>query len=324
MSTSIAIRNEDDAWNFLEKTLKEGAPEGPFELDFESWPVLEFKIKGDKFESSLTTKVMQGFIDLQKNLNAAYSQLKYNRQNAVGLSAEEREKLEIVVRVDKGSSLFKVDLQPAVSTLLQGIAGKMTGTEIVVTVLGVSLIAGGVICAKAYFESQRQQKQIDIVPLLSAEETKRMEIFAKAVKQQPKIGAIYEAAEETYNSILKGAADANYLEIGGRKIPQEDVESLIRQQRSRSTDVKLSGMYRILKVDSSKPEGFLVEVRSQDNGQAFTAKIEDKWFFRKEAHLKMIQKAEWEKTPIHLDIVGKELHGQIKDAIIQDVGNPAV
>jgi hypothetical protein len=320
VNTDIVIENENDAWLLLEKVLKEGMPEGPFDLIFKNWPVLEFRLKGEKFDSSLTVKVMQGFVDLQKNLNSAYSQLKYNRPSAVGLSAAEREKLEIVVKVDKGSSLFKVDLQPAAEALLQGVAGKMTGTEIIITVLGVSLIAGGVICAKAYFESQRQIKQIDVVPLLSTQETERLKIFAQAVKKNEKLGIIYEDAEETYDSILRGASEADYLEIGGQKIHKDLIEDLIRQKRSRSVDVQLNGMYRILKVDSSKPEDFLVEVRSQEDGSTFTAKLEDKWVFRRETNLELLKNAEWGKAQVFLRINGKELRGNINQAVILDVG----
>lgn len=320
MNPEFVVKNENDAWDLLEKALKDGIPDGPFELTFDSWPVLEFRLKGEKFDSSMTTKVMQSFIDLQKDINNAYAQLKYNKPNSVGLLGAERQELEIVVKVEKGSSVFKVDLQPAVETLLQGIAGKMTGTEIVVSVLGVSLIAGGVVAFKAYLNSQQQQKQIEALPLLSKQETERLKIFAGALQRQEKLVPIYEDAQETYNSILKGAREAYYLEIGGKKILQEDIEELVRKKRSLSEEVQLNGMYRILKVDSSKPEGFLVEVQSQEDSRTFTAKLEDKWVFRKTANLERLKDAEWGKEPIYLRINGKELRGAITQATILDVG----
>ncbi|WP_318557221.1 hypothetical protein [Geobacter anodireducens] len=320
-SAAWVIKSEDDAWNLLERTLKEGVPDGHIEMVFENWPVLEFKLKGDKFNSSLTVKVMKTFVDLQQKLNRAYAQMRYNRPTAGGLSAAEHKELEIVVKVDKGSTLFSVDLQPTVATLLQGVTGKMTGTEIVISVLGLGLIYGGVTFAKAYLDSRRQEKQIEIASLLSNEETKRLGIFADAVNKQENLLSACRDSEETFDSFIKGASDADYLEIGGQRIYKEALDEMVKQTRSRSTDVQLNGWYRILYVDSSKPDGFVVGVRSQENGKEFPAKLEDKWVFRMAAHLNRLQAAEWGKKPIYLRINGKEIRSGVSQATIIDVGD---
>lgn len=317
---TIKITSEADAWKLLEQTLKEGIPDGLFEIVFDEWPVLEFKLQGEKFNSSLTVKVMEGFIDLQKNLNRTYAQIRYNKPSSRILTDVEREELEIVVRVDKGSSLFQVDLQGAAETIFKGAVAQMNGPEIVVAILGGALIWGGVTVAKAYFEHVRQKKQIDTTSFLSEQETKRMQIFADAMQKHQSLIPPYQRAEETFNKILKGASEADYFEIGGQVIPQDVVQGLVQQTRTRSEEVQLNGIYRIQKVDSSKPEGFLIGVRSEESGLTFTAKLEDKWVHRRDANLTLLQQAEWGKEPVYLRINGKELHGQISQAIILDVG----
>lgn len=320
MTTTHTIKNEEDAWALLKKTIEDGISEEPFELVFENWPVLEFKLTGDKFDSSLTIKVMQSFIDLQQKLNRAYAQIKYNKPSALGLTAAEKEELEILVHVEKGSSIFQVDLQAALETFVTGVSGKMTGPEIVATVLGVGLIYGGVTCTKAYFDHQRETKQIETSTFLSEQETKRFEIFAQAMQKQPALQPAYADAEDYYNKMLKGAAEASTFEIGGQQISQEVAQELTRPTRSRAAEMQLNGLYRILKVDSSKPEGFYIGVRFEEDGRTFTAKLEDKWIFRKEANLEVLKTAEWEKQSVYLKINAKEVRGQITQASILDVG----
>jgi hypothetical protein len=147
-TTEFIIDSDNTAWDLLEKTLREGAPEGLLDIRFDGWPKLVFCLKGDKFDSSLTIKTMNYFVELQRNINCSYAQLKYNRLNAIGLSNSERDSLEIIVKVDKGSSIFEVNFQQAFEGLLKGIVGKMTGTEMLYTILGVGLIYGTVTVRK--------------------------------------------------------------------------------------------------------------------------------------------------------------------------------
>lgn len=318
--TQYRINSESEAWDLLRKVLTEGVPDGAIDIKFENWPKLVFCLKGDKFDSSLTTKTMQYFIELQRNINSAYAQLRYNRPNAAGLSNDEREELEIIVKVEKGSSLFEVNCQKAVENILHGVISKMTGTELVISILGLALIAGGVLVAKAYISQQGRNKEIDAIPTLSANETERMKIFADAIKKQDKLIPIYEDAEETYNDLLKSATEAEYLEIGGHKITSDMASQIIRQKREKSAEVQLNGEYRILSVDSSKAEGFVIGLRSVDDKREFTAVLEDKFIFRRDANLDVIKNAEWGKTHIYLRVNGKELRGAVNQAVIVDVG----
>ncbi|APG24067.1 hypothetical protein [Syntrophotalea acetylenica] len=320
MATTLTISNEEDAWEFLKESVTDGLTKGLVEIEFDGWPVLEFKLQGDKFNSSLTVKVMESFIDLQKNLNRTYAQMRYNKSTARALSEAERNELEIVVKVEKGSSFFQVDLQSALETFANGAVTKMTGTEIVSVVLGGALIWGGVTITKAYLDHVRQKKQIEMTSLLSEQETKRMQIFADAMQKNPVLVPAYERAEDTINKLLKGASEADHLEIGGHSISQDVVRELVRQTRTRSIKTQLNGMYRIQKVDSSKPEAFYIGVKSEKDGRIFTATLEDKWVFRKAAHLKELKDAEWGKSPIFLRINGKEIDGQVTQAMIVDVG----
>lgn len=315
----LKISNEAEAWALLERTLKEGLEDAPFELVFENWPSLEFKLQGAKFDSSLTVPVMQGFIDLQQKLNRAYVQMKYDKPTARNITATEKEELQIVVHVDKGSSLLSIDLNPAIETFIKGAANNMTGGDIVTTILGVALIYGGATCFKAYLNHRREIRQVDTTSYLSEQETKRMEVFADAISQQKTLAPMAEDAIEAYNSIIKGASEAETLEIGGVVINQEDIQELVREKRTPSEDAQLNGMYRIQKIDNSKPDRFMISLLSEKDGRTFTAKLEDKWVFRREANVEVLETALFERKPVYLRVNGKELRGEVKQAVILDV-----
>ena len=96
-------------------------------------------------KGSISPSMMEGFIELQKTIYRSHTLLLSGTDNLRTLNRFEREQLEFRVKVDKGSSLYSINLQEIAQKLGADRIAKMTGPELVVTVLGVSLIVGGVI-----------------------------------------------------------------------------------------------------------------------------------------------------------------------------------
>lgn len=316
--TTFTISSEADAWLLLKQAIEDKLPEGAIDIQFSGWPVLEIKLNGAPFDSSLTTKMMESFIDLQKDIYRAYANIFYNKPSGKALTDAEKNTLEIVVKVSPGSSTLKAALEKAADTFVKEAVKKMEAKHIVITVLGSLLIWSGNSCFRGHLDHQLSLKQIEAQSFSNQQDVERMKILTEAVNRQPVLVPISLDAIEGYNKILKGASRAESVEIAGKTIPKEMTEKLVRPARSNAQELQLNGECRILKVDSSKPDCYMVEVRYQD-GRIFTARLEEGLVSENQRRKSLLQTAEWGKSPIYLKMNGRELRGEITQATILDV-----
>lgn len=316
---TLDILTESDAWLLLEKTLADDIPIDAevFRLRIGSWPVLHLKLDGENFQSSISTKMMVAFLELQKNIYRAYAKMKYDIANGRLLTNEDKAALELMIQVSQGSSEFWAYLEDLGKKLVEGAIIKMEGRHYVILGIAAILSWSSSSVINGYIASQAEQKKIESQISLSQEETRRLMIMREASKQVSYVGTNVDMTEEVINKIFKGAATAESITIGGHAFNKEQVGELIRAERSISTEVRLDGEYRILKVDSSNIDFFRVELRDEI-GRKFWAVLQDATV-TKEKNKEYLQEAEWSKKPINLVINGKEVKGEITTASIIDV-----
>ena len=314
----ITIRNEAEAWELLNKTLNKSLPSEHFTIHFEGWPKFHIKLEGPGYDSTITTGMMASFLDLQRNIYQTYAKIKYDQSKARLLSKEERNSLELIVQVKPGSSEITALFEKISEKLIETSLPSMTNTQFLILALSAILVYGGTTMFKAYLENQKEVKGIDLQKFLSEQETNRLEIFQKAIAQNSYARSIKSEGEEVYNKFLKSSSHADSVTIAESTIQKEGVIQLVRGIRSRSSETRLDGMYRIRKVDSSKANFFKVDVMD-DSGKIFSAVLEDHILTSRERNKELILDAEWSRKQIYLIIVGKEVRGEITHAKIIDV-----
>lgn len=321
--SELVISSEDQAWELLRKACSQTLDLDPlFEIKFENWPVLEIHLDGRQFNSSLTTKMMEGFIDLQKSLNRAYASFYRNSGKANSLTDQEKDALEIIIKIESGSTGIKAIISDALKEFAKGAANKVNGNQVVIIVLGVALVVAGHSSWKNYLQSQKERDvskdELATRRFAGDEETKRMQIFADAIKKEPKLQHVKDDAEEVYNNILKGASKARMIKVAGHELKQDEIKSLVRASRETSTEVRLDGEYRIVSFDNSKTGHYVVEVKGTDD-KTFTASLNEASIIVRDQNKALIQKALWDRVPLNLMINGKTLRGDITQATIVDV-----
>lgn len=184
----------------------------------------------------------------------------------------------------------------------------------VVTILSVTSVT----MYKSYRNVQSEAKNVDSKITLSKEETRRMEVLRDAMKEVSHVSSIKSDAEEFYNKVLRSSASAERLHFAGHTINKEQISKLNRGTRSTAQEVCLNGVYRILRVDSSKPGVFKVDLLDEQ-GRRFPAVLDETVIITKEKNRELLQDAEWQKKPIALMVDGTELRGEITTAKILDV-----
>jgi hypothetical protein len=321
----IIISSEDDAFKYLEKCLNGEKIDG--NIVFKNWPVLTFRLIGDKFDQSLTPSVMKCFVDIQSQINKAYALSKYGSPDAKRLTKEERDELEIQVKVDKGSSILEVIF----NKFIESGFSNMTGQEAMITVLGTALIWGSVSMFKGFMSNLKDKRadesrdqitkeQLKTMQLMTENETKRTELLSNVISKSSELMNHKNYSDLAKADIIKSFSKASEAEFDNIKLDQELSKQLSTNARRRSSEIRLDGMYKIEKVDSTDLDCFKVTVRNTANGQRVNAVVQN-IFLEASKYKEMLQIAEWDRKPIKLSINAKEIDGEIRDATILYVGD---
>lgn len=323
MSATVKIKSNEDAISVIERYLQGTLPES-FKYELSGWPTLKISLKGEKFDQSLTPSVMEGFIELQKAVNRAYAEAVYG-DSTKRLTEEEKDRLELTVKVDKGSSIFNVEFSDAALNLGQALVTKMDPITIVVTVLGTGLILAGRSIWAKHLETQRlvklesaknerDREAFSSMQFMSAQETKRMQVMAELLKENQQLSRIQDIAKESKTDLIKSFAEAEEVNIDGLLMSGEQALSLTKNARSESVQTRIDGVYKVVRVDSSNAENFKVKISNKDNGQTFEAIVQDET--SNDSIKQLIQHAEWSRSYVRLSINAKIIRGQVNGAVI--------
>lgn len=319
----IIIQSEDEVIKYLEQYSEGHAIPNNIKLD--GWPNLAFKLTGEKFQSSITPSVMKGFVKMQSQVNRVYATLKYNDPEKM-LSQDERQSIEIIVTVDSGSSIINIDFNGLLESVEKAIIDKMTPQEMITIVLGTAVIWGAASMWKKYLDHRREIRALEAkneseklflntMTIMSQEETKRMEIFQKVIDGIPQLKQQQDIADDAKAELLKSLSNAKTVEFADINLDQEMTKQLSTNARRKPITTRIDGIYRVEKVDSSDPDVFKVTVRETGTDKLVTCIVQDVFLDEKE-NKEMLQKAEWDREPLHLSINAQILGGEIKSAII--------
>lgn len=281
---NIVIRNESEAYKVLEKALN-GTIGDYDQLIFDGWPTLKLYLKGEKYDQSVTYTVMKGLIELQKGVYQSYASAKFNNPTK-RLSEEEKKELELKIKVNKGSSDLEINFTEIASKLIENLGSKMTGTQILITVVSISVLYFGDSAYTNYLENRKeirladlrdknQRDTIEALSFNSAEETKRTAIIAQLAQQNSNLNNIPKIAYDTQTSVVRSLGGAELSKIGNNQLTPEIAEILTQNARRKSTEVRLDGEYRLLKVDWTDLESIKIKIRNVKTGFEIDAVLQD-------------------------------------------------
>lgn len=313
----IVIRSEQDAFAFLQRALDHEVSDLPLTLKFDSWPVLEIRLEGKGYAGTITADMAKGLVELQRAMDRAYARTVHHATNARKLTDEERQELSFKAKVEKGSSLIKVDLGEYAEKLAQSLVDKMTPEQLVMMVVGVAVAAGSVVAYKSFLKARSEDKKVSEdtrrAIALSQEETKRIETFGKAMTAAPALQHLKQDFDEARNEIVRGTSDANTIVVSGVSIDSQSAKVISMGKRSESKEVQLNGSYVIRKTDWQNSREIRLVVANDERG-VFSAAFTDDSL--DQAQMKLLQAAEWSRGLVYLSINANVLRGEVTKATI--------
>lgn len=320
----IIIKTEADAYYVLELAAKGKLPSYN-RLIFEGWPSLNLYLKGEKFDQSITPTIMKGLLELQKGIYRSYA-VASSGNASKRLTEQEKEDLEITVDVKDGSSNFDIDFTKVATKFIDMIGDKMDPTQIILLVLPVFLMYFGHSAYRTYLENRKeikireigdetQRKMLEQMQFASEQETKRAQIMADIVKREPRVAEVERIAEDAHAGLIKSLGAGDKARVGGVPLTPEVVETLTQGARRKSHEVRLDGLYQVLKLDWSDPLRFRVKAYSKKTGIIIDADVQDGSLEGR--HKEAIKEAEWSRKLVDLRINAKTPgDGTYKDAVI--------
>jgi hypothetical protein len=325
----IRIQNEEDAWKAFEDAINHRFADGSKpKIVWDGWPNVDVYLPNTPEEGSISTSMMIAFIELQNSVYKTHLLLSSGTKKRRRLTQIEREKFELRVRVEKGSSEYIVNFQEIAAKLGNDVVSKMSGSELVVTVLGLALIYAATVGFSAWLKHKTEQRKIlseddKTIKLLEnyqsqlVHDTKRYEMLTTAIETRPALKQIEYQANEARGEIVKAVADDNGGRVMGIDLAKDVAVEISSVHRQLSTEATLAGQYKVAKVDTTAADGFRVTLEDIKTGDNVTASLFDALISAE--HKEIIKNAEWNKKPLFVEMAGRRLRGKIVDAKVVSV-----
>lgn len=323
------IKGEDEAWKLLETALQNRLGEPPaVQIFWNNWPTLNIHLTAVPEDGTISSGTMEAILELQRSLYRTHALLSTGNDDLRSLSRSDREQYELRLKVEKGSSDLTINLSEIISKYGNDVIAKMTGTELLILVLGLALIYGGRLVLGEFIRAKTEQRKNasddeNTRQLLSnyqaqiENDTKRFEILTGALHREPVLQQVEQTAAKARDELVKAVADEGGGSIQRIPLPREVAVEISSVNRAHSSEIKLAGQYKVAKVDTTVAEGFRVTLEDIKTGETVTASLFDAIISAE--HRRALQDAEWKKKPVFVEMTAKRLRGRITDAKIVSV-----
>jgi len=252
---------------------------------------------------------MRSLVDLQGHLNRVYAEVVYGK-SAKSLTAEERNALEIVFKVEEGSSNVVADFSGFFVELGKNAMEKMTGKQVVTVVLGVAALWGSASSYESYLSGQEKTQ----------EEENRHKITLQLIQNQPRLMEIQNEQVATYTNILKSVSDAQQVTLDKTILNSSMLEKITKQERQTTELKRIDGLYLISSL-KRKQYSYKIDVLRMTDEKIIPTEL-----FK--GHLSInemdkLMKAFTAETPISLNVVGRVRGDVVTSANIVGINDKA-
>jgi len=252
----VVIRSESDALAVLEQALAGFlSDEDSYLIKFDGWPLFELDVEGGRYHSTVTTPLMKGLLEYQQVINRIFADNVYSK-GARALTEEDRSALELTFSVAEGSSDIQAYLQETFNKLGEKMIDKMTGGQIVITVVGLALVAA------LYFGHANQQS----TELAIATETNRSSLETRLIENNQKMASALADTNQALITIVKSTPDATKVTAGNAVFERDEIVQLSQREREVTTPTRIDGNYYVTSIKSAGDKWRLdvVKVGSED------------------------------------------------------------
>lgn len=267
------ILSEQDWLNFVENQLK--TPSADIQnIRFVGWPKLEIVIDGRRYNGTLPSELMRGFVNFQDEFYRAYVELRYKSKNLQRLTVEDRERLEFVFKIENNCTKGTADESEWLNTILDHLDKVFLDMTDEMKICGLAILVfafTGYKVFEKFSDNGVKAKEIDAGnDALRIQKEGIVEAIA-ASNSVPDIAKLFQHnAENAFRSVFKGAEDAEKISIGMDSWGKQQIAEIIRKPDQNKEKKPLS-MHLFIDGIKRNPGYLLLNVIDEDDN-AFSIK----------------------------------------------------
>lgn len=265
----------------------------PAKLTFTGWPNIKVNVKGQRYENSLPSSLMEGFLTLQDELYRAFCIVKYNTPSTIYMTRAEKDALELVFCITKGSTDASAPADGFLNSLLDtagNVMSNMDSRHKMAVLVAIVLAAGGAYAFKAHtdveLERIRANKDIEIASHKIESDKLHANTVDKAIdalREKVRVAANQEAGEkgaeiakhvnEGYTAVVRSAQDAETITVKNTVLDKEAIQSIAKQPKPERNRSNITQEYFI--EGAKRNKGYIsFNVTDVKTGQRFTMKVD--------------------------------------------------
>ncbi len=311
------ISSENEAIELLSELVNGLELEKDTEIKFEGWPKLVIRIKGKDFYGTIPTRIMPTLLELQKEVYRTYCITSYGDDNLRKLTKNDREQLELVVKVDKGSSFFEALLEEPVVKMLTSALNKMTPTQITAILIIFGISTTSLFFWKMWLAKRSKDKELDHAVEMSTLEKEKMEVISRAMQCFPTGQIISNHADTVKENFLTNLKPEDQLTVDTQQegetpapvnITGFQAKDLTKRTREIPVEKLVKDEFFLKSADFSKQEKIRVVLERVSDGYPFGADVP--LGVLDEDQLASLKNKSWDKVNVKLDVLVKESHGK--------------
>jgi hypothetical protein len=325
LQMKISIDSEEQAWEAL-RGLLDGkiTVQSIDDIEFGDWVKATVYITENRYDSAISAYMMQGWVEAQRSLYRSFALVANGVLDARTLTDEQRDKLELVVTVNSGSSDQAAALLDVIREVLTGAIKQMDPNTIAIIIIALALIWAGSSVWRTWITERKEErvaetnskemlKALETIQTAVAGDADKSRILAEAISKHPVLQPLKIEADNSRQSLLRHTSHVDST-VNGVHLSAEAADALTKNSRSSAIEERRDGNYRITKVDTTVPDGFRVYVENINTSEQFHASVRDA--LASDNDRALIKEAEWSKTPISLQINARVKDGKVLDAVI--------
>lgn len=297
----LVIQSEEQAQGYFQQALDGAFDNLSVLIKFDGWPSLDIDIEGPRYHSSLPTGVLKALIEYQSAINRAYASIAYGK-TAKSMTEEDRKEVELVFNVHEGSTDTDTELWGTLTTLGAKAIERMTGKQLVITVLGAAFLASATYGSVHWMDTQAA---------IQADANKQ-QMVAQILNQNEHLAQLQADLGRASLTLVKGAYDANKISYGDVELSKPQIEAINQRGRETTAVSRIDGAYEIVQLKRFDDK-WRVVLFSERTGQIQTD------LFRGQNAAKCIEEislAFAKHQPVELLVLGRYKAGTIQSANI--------
>lgn len=328
----VTIPTERAAFNLLSEVISGKTDAAEIEVQYQSakWARFDVVWEGGNLNSSLTSDMMRALIEYQNTVYRAAAYLSSDRLSGRALKDDDRERIELLFQVKKGSSAVTASGWKAIQEIAGKLVKGMSPREKTIVILTLLLLAFGAYTLPSYLKDQVDLKKSEQSNALRAEENAStlriiqeenkahaddMKVLQQALAEQSKLAEIYREFQQSAVELLRQSPSrAAQVTIQGVEVAGITAKTLTTSKRRSSNQEIMEGVFAVDAADADNPSGFLCKVRRVPGGEVFQAGMFDSLMSERDSAI--IRNAFWKKTKVHLKLQVRIVGGGVRQAKI--------